>query len=1026
MKRSIGAACAVASLLGFAAIAVAEEPDADTPASSPAVINTFRGLNRYQVDPSSGVPAGFAADAVVNATVELVGDGVSEQQGDAIVQQAAFDAAAAEQGVAAQQNAVIPAIEASGATVTGRLTHVVNGVRVRVPVADLGKLGAVPGVARVQVAKTLTIDNGASNDFSGVPAVWEDLGYTGAGMKIGIIDDGIDYLHADFGGSGDPAEYAANDRTVIEEGSFPTSKVVGGYDFVGDDYDASSDRDPTESDVPVPDADPLACGDHGTHVAGTAGGAGVTSDGATFAGPYDAATMNSTEFLVSPGSAPEASLYAYKVFGCDGSVNDDVIVAAIDMAVADGVDVINMSLGSAWGKADNIEADAIDNASAAGVLVVASAGNEGANAYMTGSPAASDRALSVAANDASFPTLTPVLLTGGITTSAVNANFYEFTAPLTGDLVWVGLGCAEADYAAVAGKIAVTKRGTCARVDRATLGDAAGATAVIMINNAPGRPPVEGEIEGVDIPFVGIDGDEAAAVQAAAEAGASVTMTAGEPEPNPGYSNQASFTSGGPRNGDSGLKPEVIAPGVSVKSAKAGGGTTSLRLSGTSMSSPHTAGIATLVRQAHPDWGPMQVKAALQSTADPTKVPDYDPRRAGTGAVDARAAVSATGYAATSNGRNSISFGFRQVTAGSFASRSYRIHNTGKTAVTYDLITDFSGDDLDIDIQVFPASVTVPAGSSRPVFVTMYISAEVAAALPAAGAAPAGQVTSVYGAIVASPRDATPGVHTLRTAFNVVPQGTSDIRGSYRQDRKKGTATARFRNYGSHAGDADIYQWIITDPAGDTTNKETADIVDVGVQSYDAEPLFGPDFAGDRLVYFNVNTAKPTSTQATHVLDALIDSNRDGTADFQVLVADAGLLADGSPTGVLLARVINLTDGTTVDEWDAAAPMNGSTIQFPILASDIGATGPFDVIIAGDTAVDTAPIDDTAVGTFDPFKPAVTQGATISLPANSGWVEVPVTIDAAQVAIQKPFGWLIASVDDAGGFREGDTIRLRG
>jgi minor extracellular serine protease Vpr len=1026
MKRSVGAACAVASLLGFAAVAVAEEPDAGTASSAPAVINTFRGLNRYQVDPSAGVPAGLGADAVVSATVELVGDGVSEQQGDAIAKQTAFDEAAAVQRVAAQQNAVIPAIQATGATVTGQLTHVINGVRVRVEVADLGKLGAVPGVARVQVAKQLTIDNGASNDYSGVPAVWEDLGYTGAGMKIGIIDDGIDYLHADFGGNGDPAEYAANDRTVVEEGSFPTVKVAGGYDFVGDDYDAGSDPEPNESDVPVPDPDPLACGDHGTHVAGTAGGAGVTADGATFAGPYDAATMNSTEFLVSPGSAPEATLYAYKVFGCDGSVNDDVIVAAIDMAVADGVDVINMSLGSAWGRAENIEADAIDNATAAGVLVVASAGNEGANAYMTGAPAASDRALSVAANDTSFKTLTPVLLSGGITSSAVNANFHNFTAPLTGDMVWVGLGCEAADYAAVAGKVAVTVRGTCARVDRATFGDAAGAVAVIMVNNAPGRPPVEGEIEGVDIPFVGIDGVEAAAVEAAATAGASVTMTAGEPAPNPGYSKTASFTSGGPRNGDSGLKPEVMAPGVSVKSAKAGGGTAALRLSGTSMSAPHTAGIAALVRQAHPDWSPMQVKAAMQNTADPTKVPDYDPRRAGTGAVDAQAAVSTVAYAGTANGRNSISFGFRQVTVGAFASRSYRIYNTGTSAITYDLVTDFSGDDYDIDIQVFPASVTVPAGGSRPVFVTMYISAEVAAALPGAGAAPAGQVTSVYGAIVASPRNAAPGVHQLRTAFNVVPHGTSDIRGSYKQDRKTGKATARFRNYGNHAGDADIYQWIITDPAGDTTNKETADIVDVGVQSYDAEPLFGPDFAGDRLIYFNVNTAKPTSTQATHVLDARIDSNRDGTADFQVLVADAGLLADGSPTGVLQAIVVDLSNGEIVDQWDAAAPMNGSTIQFPILASDIGATGPFDMVIAGDTAVDTAPADDTAVGTFDPFNPAVTQGATIALPANSGWVEVPVTIDAAQVAIQKPFGWLIASVDDAGGFREGDTIRLRG
>jgi minor extracellular serine protease Vpr len=1023
MKRSFAALIGAACLVGSAAIAVADDPDAGGNADSTSVLGSYRGLNRLAVAPDSYVPAGLAADSFVNATVELIGDPVAVQQGDAATRQTTLDVGAAEQGVIAQQNAMIPSLEAKGAVVTGTMTHVVNAVRVRVKAENLAALQAIPGVARVEVASTVTRANGPSNDFTQTVQAWVDYGFTGQDMIIGVIDDGIDYLHADFGGSGDPAEYAANDRTVIEPGSFPTGKVTGGYDFVGDAYDAG-DPDPTESDIPVPDPDPLACGDHGTHVSGTAAGNGVTADGAPYDGPYTADAVNSTEFLVHPGSAPEAELKAYKVFGCDGSVDDSIVVDAIDMAVADGVDVINMSLGSAFGRADNIEATAIDNATAAGVLVVTSAGNSGPNAYVTGSPGSSDRALSVAANDASFPTITPINVTGAFTASAVNANLYNYTGPLSGELVWVGLGCAAADYAATAGKIAVTFRGTCARVDRAILADAAGAIGSIMINNASGNPPVEGEIPGVDIPFLGIAGSLRATVEAAALASGTINFEPGAPVANPDFAKPASFTSGGPRNGDSGIKPEVMAPGVSVKSAKAGSGFDSTRLSGTSMATPHTAGIAALIIQAHPDWSPMQVKAALQSTADPSVVVGYDARRSGTGAVNAVRAIGTNAFTTTPNGRNSVSFGFRQLTWGTYASRSFKIENVGETDITYDLTREFSGSDLGVNVEVWPTTVTVPAGKSRSVFVTLTVSSEAAAALPGAADVARGQVASVYGAIVATPRETSAGIYPLRTAFNVVPQGTSDIRAQYKPSRT--SPTVKVINYGNHPGTADIYQWIIADAAGDTTQVEVADIIDVGVQSYDAEEIFGPELAGDRLLYFNVNTSKTASTLGGYRVDALIDSNRDGTADFQVLIVDAGLLADAGVSGVLQAAVVNLATGAIVGLWDVAAPMNGSTLQFPLLASEVGVTGAFDVAFIGSTVELNDSVDDTTTtATFNPFAPAVTQGVTVPLAPYEGWIELPVTIDAAQVVAQQPLGWLIASVDDAGGRREGDTIRLR-
>ncbi len=240
----------------------------------------------------------------------------------------------------------------------------------------------------------------------------------------------------------------------------------------------------------------------------------------------------------------------------------------------------------------------------------------------------------------------------------------------------VGLGCDAADYADAAGKVVISTRGTCDRADRAKLGQAAGAVAVIMINSSVGLPPFEGPIDGVTIPFVGADGTDAATLKRAA--GQVLTLTPGSTIPNPDYAAFASFSSNGPRGGDSAQKPDVVAPGVSVLSAGVGSGTQGIRLSGTSMASPHTAGIAALVREGHPDWTPAQIKAALTSTADPTKVVDYDSQRGGTGLVQPRRAADTAAVAWTSDGRDSLSFGFKELSAAYFTSKPFKITNSSE------------------------------------------------------------------------------------------------------------------------------------------------------------------------------------------------------------------------------------------------------------------------------------------------------------------------------------------------------------
>ncbi len=177
---------------------------------------------------------------------------------------------------------------------------------------------------------------------------------------------------------------------------------------------------------PHPDPDPLDCVftsqsvGHGSHVSGTATGFGVLADGDTYTGPYDA-TTSENDFEIGPGVAPEADLYFIRVFGCQGST--DVTVDAIDWAFDHDVDVINMSLGSAFGRSDDPSAVASTNAAAAGVSVVTSAGNSGPAPYITGSPGTAAGSIATAAID-SNQTLPGVILdiTPGATITTISAN----------------------------------------------------------------------------------------------------------------------------------------------------------------------------------------------------------------------------------------------------------------------------------------------------------------------------------------------------------------------------------------------------------------------------------------------------------------------------------------------------------------------------------------------------------------------------------------------------------------------------
>jgi subtilisin family serine protease len=605
---------------------------------------------------------------------------------------------------------------AINANVIYRTQRVYNGIAVRVNATKLGQIRQLPGVKAVHPLTPKQLDNATSVPLIGAPHLWNSGGpnKTGEGIKIGVIDTGIDYLHTDFGGSGLEADYARNNTTTISDNvGFPSAKVAGGYDFVGDDYDAS---DPA-LDTPAPDPDPMDCNGHGTHVAGTAAGYGVNADGTTYTGTYGTSTPFDS-MRIGPGVAPRAILYALRVFGCGGST--DVTDAAIEWAVdpngdgdfSDRLDVINMSLGADYGSAYDSSAIASDNAVAAGVIVVASAGNSGDTYYISGSPGVSARTINVASSVDStsivdgFRVNAPASIAGVKPASQSVAFNWEGKAPVTADLVYPAsqpTGCQafnDTNKALIAGKIVLLDwtDAQCGSVARGGNVVAAGGVGFILADNSDVFDLL---ITGsAVIPGVSTPKEVGAQLKSALASGpVNVTLT-------PEYNNSiklvnntfvdtlSAFSSRGPRRGDSLLKPDIAAPGATIFSADVGTGTGGRSLSGTSMAAPHVAGSMALLRQMHPDWTAEELKALAMNTANTdirsapaADSPIYGPGRVGAGRITLPdASVSdVVAYNATETGVVSVSFGAPEVVGETVAVKNIRVVNKSGAPVSYNV-----------------------------------------------------------------------------------------------------------------------------------------------------------------------------------------------------------------------------------------------------------------------------------------------------------------------------------------------------
>lgn len=897
--------------------------------------------------------------------------------------------AAYAQEVAAYQDKVIAEVEASGGALYARFTTLSSGFIAFVPPQQIPRLVGMPEVLRVALANDYEQDLSETVPFIGAQAL-QDLGLTGKGVKVAVLDSGLDFTHLAFGGPGteddwlgayfgaDPAcdwnawsdpdcAYAKPANPALFGPNAPV--VKGGYDWLGEEWPNAAARI-------LPDPNPVDVEGHGTHVADIIGGQGYPA-GTNADGAYPAK---------GAGVAPDTEIYSFKVCASySTSCNGLAMLKSLDNAAdldgnpttVDPADVVNMSLGSPYGQPEDDSTYFTNQLAKLGVIVVASAGNSADKPFIVGSPSMADGAISVAQTTVPSATRYPLFYKSSATEGTINTTVWQpySTLPgatkIEGPVVYGNAdgsnknGCA-AYTDNMAGKVVLSDRGACNFSLKAKNASAAGAVLSLIGLVAPGDP-FEGGDGGdrpIDIPAFMILQSSSTLLKNQIANG----VVAGI---DPAQAINLAYTivgssSRGPRNHDGVIKPDISAPGASV-SALATSGAGIGAFGGTSGAAPMVSGAMALLKGVYGDTLlPQQFKALAMNTGDAiwNGVPynDLSPAtRQGGGQVNARSAFfskliawDSTDTAAPLSWTGSLSFGYVPASEYQAYTRTLTIQNLGQLDQGITIDSFFrSGEDAGLGVFVTPLvkTATVPAGGSIQVPVRLEIFPAGDEALGLDPLHPwvvnrgdlganglALQFQEYDGLVVISPKASDP----IHVVWQVLPKAVADITVS----RGPGLSNLVTLDNASPgvAGETDVFDLMVADandynytigdcatlglPSG--CNMTAIDIKEVGVRSYtDTTP-------NDILEFAVTLWDKPfRAGQYPAEFDIYIDSDADGTDDYVIFNGDLTLNASDGRNIVFLKK---LPSGAAQPWYFIDSTFNSNNFILPMDAESIGVT----------------------------------------------------------------------------------------
>lgn len=666
------------------------------------------------------------------------------------------------------------ASKVSSAKVTKSLRTVYGGVVVSLPANEAKKLVAMKGVAAVQSDTLNKILTDSSNAFIGSPTVWAQEGgqaLAGKGVIFADLDTGIWPEHpslADNPALGTPPPAPSGKPRVCNYGDNPltpavdvfqcNSKVIGGQPFmatynalVGGEVYATSARD---------------SGGHGTHTTTTAAGVPVAS-----------AKVFGVERGPVSGVAPGAWVIEYKVCGVLGCFGSDTAAAA-QQAILDGADVINYSISGGSNPYGDLTELAFLDAYDAGVFVAASAGNSGPGASTTDhrSPWVTTVAASTqtrafqstltVADGAATATFVGSSITAGVKTPT--ALVLAKDVPGLNAICDIDATTAPATVKdAVAGKVVACLRGGIGRVQKGFNLKDLGAAAMVLYN----LPLQDTETDNHFLPTVHLADGTAFLAFMAAHPTATATFTDAVKGTDKGDA-MAAFSSRGP--GGQFLKPDITAPGVQILAGNTPtpdevpsgpAGEYFQAIAGTSMSAPHIAGAAILLKGLHPEWTPGAIKSAMMTTAKTSVVKEdlttpADPFDMGAGRVDLTVAGAAR-LVFDESAANMFAKGQDPVTAVQLNLPSINAPTMPGTITVKRTATNVTGRDVE-----FRARTTAPAGSRitiSPNEGTVKRGRSVTFTIKITSSAPTGQY---FGAISIDTGRGSPSLHLPVGFFN--------------------------------------------------------------------------------------------------------------------------------------------------------------------------------------------------------------------------------------------------------------------